>query len=412
MRISSQRLANDIAAIAKATETPGQGASRPTFSDAWARAVEYVQSAARDCGCVVHTDAAGNIHLRPSVHERTSPVWLSGSHLDSVPQGGDLDGVLGVLAPLELLRAARESGRPAPPLEVVIFAEEEGTTFGLGMIGSRAWAGMLVPDQLAQLRNAAGESYLEAGSRHGVRPDRLAAERIEPDQYRGFIELHIEQGPALWKRDEPLAVVTAIAGRRQYQVDVTGTANHAGTTPMGERRDALAAAAEMIAAVESLTTSLAYGAVATVGRITCHPNAVNVIANRVSFTIDFRAARDDVLERGDAAMDAQLTTIARRRGVELQMSKNESLAATPLSPTVCEQLHSAAQRLGRALPETVSGALHDAAILAASIPTAMLFIASRGGISHNPAEYSRIDDIALAAEILYAAISDGEPEAA
>ncbi len=353
MRISSQRLANDIAAIAKATETPGQGASRPTFSDAWARAVEYVQSAARDCGCVVHTDAAGNIHLRPSVHERTSPVWLSGSHLDSVPQGGDLDGVLGVLAPLELLRAARESGRPAPPLEVVIFAEEEGTTFGLGMIGSRAWAGMLVPDQLAQLRNAAGESYLEAGSRHGVRPDRLAAERIEPDQYRGFIELHIEQGPALWKRDEPLAVVTAIAGRRQYQVDVTGTANHAGTTPMGERRDALAAAAEMIAAVESLTTSLAYGAVATVGRITCHPNAVNVIANRVSFTIDFRAARDDVLERGDAAMDAQLTTIARRRGVELQMSKNESLAATPLSPTVCEQLHSAAQRLGRALPETV-----------------------------------------------------------
>jgi len=239
MPISSTRLASDIAAIAQATETPGQGASRPTFSDAWARAAQYVQSAARDCGCAVHTDAAGNIHLRPSVHEQISPVWLSGSHLDSVPHGGDFDGVIGVLAPLELLRAARESGRPAPPLEVVIFAEEEGTTFGLGMIGSRAWAGRLAAEQFAQLRNAAGESYVKAGSRHGVRPDRLAAERIEPDQYRGFIEIHIEQGPELWKRDEPLAIVTAIAGRRQYQIDVTGTANHAGTTPMDERRDAL-----------------------------------------------------------------------------------------------------------------------------------------------------------------------------
>jgi allantoate deiminase len=412
MPISSQRLANDLAAIAAATETPGQGASRPTFSDAWAKAVEYVVDAARACDCVVHADAAGNIHLRPSVHERAKSLWLSGSHLDSVPHGGDFDGVVGVLVPLEVLRAAHEDGREAPPVEVIIFAEEEGTTFGLGMIGSRAWVGTLAADQLAQLQNAAGQSYLEAGARHGVRPDCLANERIDSSRYHGFIEVHIEQGPAMWKRQEPVAIVTAIAGRRQYQVDVMGTANHAGSTKMADRRDALAAAAEMISAVEVLPAALDPCAVATVGCIECRPNAVNVIAEHVSFTIDFRAAADDILERGDAAIRAQLAAIARKRGVDAQIQRSESINATALSPDICRRLHASAERLGHSLRETISGALHDAAILAPEVPTAMLFVASRDGVSHNPAEYSRIDDIALAAQILYTAISGDDGEVA
>jgi len=371
-----------------------------------------VVEAARAVGCVVHTDAAGNVHLRPSVHEGASSVWLSGSHLDSVPHGGDFDGVVGVLVPLEVLRAAHEDGRAAPPLELIVFAEEEGTTFGLGMIGSRAWVGTLVADQLAQLRNAAGRSYSEAGARYGVRPDCLESERIEPSRYRGFIEVHIEQGPAMWKRQEPVAVVMAIAGRRQYQVDVAGIANHAGSTKMADRRDALAAAAELIAAVEALPSALDESAVATVGRIECRPNAVNVIAEHVSFSIDFRAATNDVLERGDAAMQARLADIARTRGADARIHLSESIYATRLSQDVCRRLGDSAERLGHPLSETVSGALHDAAILAPFVPAAMLFVASRDGMSHNPAEYSRIDDIALAAQILYTAISGGDGEAA
>ena len=175
MPISNERLANDIAAIAKYTETPGQGESRPTFSDAWAKAVEYVVDTARRCGCSARADAAGNIHLRPSVHDRASSLWLSGSHLDTVPHGGDFDGVIGVLAPLEVLRTAHDDGEPAPPLEVIIFAEEEGTTFGLGMTGSQIWVGSLDAIHLGQIRNAASETYLEAGSRHGVQPERWRA---------------------------------------------------------------------------------------------------------------------------------------------------------------------------------------------------------------------------------------------
>jgi allantoate deiminase len=412
MPISTQRLGNDLAAIEAATETPGQGATRPTFSNAWANAVKYVVDVARDCGCVVRTDAAGNVHLRPSVHDRARSLWLSGSHLDSVPHGGDFDGVVGVLVPLETLRAAQEDGRTAPLLEVIIFAEEEGTTFGLGMIGSRAWVGTLGGEQLGQLRNAAGQSYLEAGARHGVRPNCLAEDRIDATQYRGFIEVHVEQGPAMWKRNELVALVTAIAGRRQYRVAVKGTANHAGSTKMADRRDALAAAAEMIAAVEAVPAALDPDAVATVGRIECRPNAVNVIAEHVHFTIDLRAATDEVLERGDAAVRAQLAAIALKRGVDASIEQSEAINATELSPTVCRRLCEAAGRLGHSLPETVSGALHDAAILAPYVPTAMLFVASRDGISHNPAEHSRIDDIALAAQILYTAVSGGEGEVA
>ncbi len=412
MPISSERLANDVKAIASYTETPGQGASRPTFSDAWAKAVEYVVDQARRCGCSVRTDAAGNLHLRPSVHDRASSVWLSGSHLDTVPHGGDFDGVIGVLAPLEVLRAAQEDGAPAPPLEVISFAEEEGTTFGLGMTGSQIWAGSLDVHQLGQMRNAGNETYLEAGSRHGVRSERLESERIDPAAYRGFVEIHIEQGPGLWTRGQPVAVVTSIAGRRQSEVEVIGVANHAGATAMGDRRDALAAAAEMIAFVEALPSTLAPSAVATVGRITCRPNAINVIADRVSFSIDFRARTKDVLDAGETNIRQTLSDIGRRRKVDVRIQSIESLEATPLSPIVCGRLIRCAERLGSSLPETTSGALHDAAILAPFIPTAMMFVASRDGISHNPAEWSRIDDVALAARILYTAVTGGEDEVA
>ncbi len=423
MPISLERLERDLETIARATQTSGRGADRPTFSAAWAEAVEYVVREATACGCTVRRHAAGNIHLRPAVYsasktDHTSPkrkrgddnsqspahaLWLSGSHLDSVPQGGNFDGVVGVIVPLEVMRAAREDRRDAP-LELVIFAEEEGTTFGLGMIGSRAWTGQLDSARLAELRNLAGQSYVEAGAPFGVSPDRLPGDRLRPSDYRGMIEVHIEQGPGLWKRDQPVAVVSAIAGRRQYQVHIVGAGNHAGSTSMTDRRDALAGAAEMIAAVESLPAALGQNVVATVGRIECQPNAVNVIAGRATFTIDFRAADHDVLERGDADLRQRLDEIAARRGLELRIDAVESIAATALSRGVCDRLKAAANYHAIELPETVSGALHDAAIIAPHVPTAMLFIASRDGISHNPAEFSRLDDIGLAARILYTSV--------
>jgi allantoate deiminase len=405
MPINADRLHRDFHTIAGFTASPGNGSDRPTFSEHWASAVGYVVAEAKACGASVRTDAAGNTHLRPNGLNPTERVWLSGSHVDSVPHGGDYDGVLGVVAALEVLRAAAEDGRKVA-LEVVNFAEEEGTTFGLGMLGSRAWVGTLDAERLAGVKNKAGQSYLEAGRQYGVDPARMGDDRFRAGDYLGMIELHIEQGPALWKQGQAVAAVTAINGRRQYTVELGGTANHAGSTHMIDRRDALACAAEMIGAVERLPVELGPKVVATVGRIACRPNAVNVIADGVTFTIDFRAPADEIIAAGDGALRARLAAIAERRGIDFAIEQTEGLPAAVMSAEVVERLRQAALHLGCGiLPETVSGALHDAAILAPRLPTAMLFVASRDGISHNPAEFSRIEDMALATRILYEAVT-------
>ncbi|HEX4130093.1 MAG TPA: M20 family metallo-hydrolase [Pirellulales bacterium] len=400
MPISARRLQRDFDTIAGFTATPGHGASRPTFSPTWRAACDYVIAEARAAGCELRVDAAGNIHLRPESHRREDCVWLSGSHLDSVPHGGNFDGVLGVVAPLEVLRAAHDDGRDVP-LELVIFAEEEGTTFGLGMLGSRAWVGTLDAAQLATVCNAPGQNYLEAGAPHGVVVDRLTAEQFRPADCLGLVELHIEQGAAMWKNCQPVAIVTAINGRRQYCVELHGMANHAGSTRMTDRRDALAGAAEAIAAIERLAPTLGGAAVATVGQIHCLPNATNVIPEHVTFSIDFRAPADKILETGSRQLEGLVREIAGRRNLQATCELVESLPAVAMDSGICNSLRRAAERLGHApLPETTSGALHDSAILAPLLPTAMLFVASRDGISHNSAEFSRLEDMVLATEIL------------
>lgn len=412
MPIRADRIAADIEAIGRMTQSPGAGADRPTFSAAWRQARDHVVAAAEQAGCHWRVDAAGNVHVRPRAVDWSRRVWLSGSHLDSVPHGGDFDGVVGVVAALEALRAAHEDGRADLPLEAILFAEEEGTTFGLGMLGSRGWVGTLDAAALHALRDAQGRSWWEAGAAHGAAADRLAAERLDPAAYAGFVEVHIEQGPAMWKHDRHVALVTAIAGRRQYAVTLRGAANHAGSTGMDDRHDALAGAAEVIAAVECLPDLLGDHAVATVGRITVEPNAVNVIAARAEFTIDLRAPEDGALDVGDERIRALVAAAALRRGLEHEVRRTESLPAVRLDAALADRVRAAAGRLGMAsLPEAVSGALHDAAILAPLVPTVMLFVASRDGVSHNPAEFSRIDDVAAAARIL-AAVVEAAPETA
>ena len=402
--VDGKRLARDIEAIARFSEQePSVGYSRPTFSPAWRKARDYVIHEAEAAGCVTRVDAAGNVHARRAGLGWETPAWLCGSHVDSVPTGGKYDGVVGVAVALEVLRAA-----PQAPVELVVFAEEEGTTFDLGMLGSKAWAGTLDAEQLRSLRNARGEDYLSAGAGHGVDPDRLRAERLSAACYHGMVEAHVEQGLSLWKAGEPVAVVTGINGRRQYQCALTGAANHAGSTAMADRRDALAGAAESVLLLEAMARELdgeADHTVITVGRLDAHPNAVNVIAGAVQFSVDFRSPSDQVLQRGEAMLQARLQQAAAARGLALEVTRTELLPAVPLDPGVCRMLHAAAARLDMKLPEASSGALHDTAILAPFLPAAMLFIASRDGISHNPAEFSRTEHIALAARVLVEAFS-------
>jgi allantoate deiminase len=318
-----------------------------------------------------------------------------------VPHGGDYDGVAGVAVALELLRSAAVDGMSSLPLELVVFAEEEGPTFGLGMLGSRAWVGDLAAEHLGKLHNAAGQTYLEAGSSFGVDAARLGDEVIRPQRYLGMIELHIEQGPGLWRRGQRLAVVYAIAGRRQYRVAVTGEANHAGATSMKERKDALVAAARIIGELEPLAERLSEKTVITVGRLSNHPNAVNVIPDRVEFTVDLRSGDDALLERGNHQVRRTVDNVSRGRGLPCRIELTESIPATKLDERLCVRLRRMAELAGIAdVPSLVSGALHDSAVVARHVPTAMLFVPSRDGISHNPAEFSRVEDIAAAAGVI------------
>ncbi|HLA64329.1 MAG TPA: Zn-dependent hydrolase [Rhodothermales bacterium] len=406
MPVQHDRLQRDLDAIAACTATPGDGASRPTFSDAWRAARDYVTGELEQHGCHVRVDAAGNVHARPAGLDWDAPAWLSGSHIDSVPNGGDYDGVTGVIVPLELMRAAHDDGRTDLPLELVIFAEEEGPTFGRGMLGSHAWVGNLDAPELAGLTNSDGATYLEAGAPHGVRPADLEAERVRPASYRGLVEVHVEQGPGMWKNGVPVAVVNAIAGRRQYRGLLTGQANHAGSTGMADRHDALAGAAEVVLGVEALALDLGAHTVATVGRLNVDPNALNVIPGEVAFTVDLRSPGAGPLAAGHARLEGLVADVAARRGLTAALEITETFPPIALDAALCERLQQAAEATGHGrLLVTVSGALHDAAVVAPHLPTAMLFVASRDGISHNPAEFSRTEDLTAAAEILWALVT-------
>jgi allantoate deiminase len=401
--VDAARMARDIDAIAGFSQTdPALGCNRPTFSPAWRKARDYVIREAEAAGCRTRVDAAGNVHARPSALEWGARAWLCGSHVDSVPTGGKYDGVTGVVAALELLRTS-----PRAPVELIVFAEEEGTTFGLGMLGSKAWAGTIGASELAALKNAEGQSYLEAGAGHGVDAGRLQAERFSGAGYFGLVEVHVEQGASLWAAGEPLAVVTAINGRRQYSCILTGTANHAGSTRMEDRRDALAGTADCIHYLESLAHDLCSDVVhtvITVGRMEVQPNALNVIPGRVAFTIDFRSPVEAVLDRGEERLRARLSKFASGRGLSIELTRTEALPVVPMDAGVCARLREAAARVDVRLPDATSGALHDTAILAPLLPSAMLFVASKDGISHNPAELSRVEHIALAVRILAEAL--------
>lgn len=401
MPVQLERIRKDIETIARCTATPGAGATRPTFSQSWADATGYLMEELRRIGCEIRVDAAGNVHARPAALGWDRPAWASGSHLDSVPHGGDYDGVAGVMVPLEILRSAQEEGWSDPPLELIAFAEEEGPTFGLGMLGSRALVGELGPEELGRLHNASGQTYLQAGTPHGVVTEGIGVDLLRKESLLGFIEVHAEQGPGMWKNAQPVAVVSAIAGRFQYRAEYVGQANHAGSTSMFDRQDAMAGAAELMHRLEQLATELSPETVLTVGELHCLPNAINVIPETVRFTIDFRSPDNQLLQTGHRRIEELTRSIAAKRKLRVELEQTEAIAAVQLDASLVAGLDLAATRAGPGpLPKTVSGALHDAAVLAPHLPTVMLFVASRDGISHNPNEFSRVQDITLAARIL------------
>jgi len=368
---------------------PDGGTYRPLYSRAWAAAVERVEHWFKDAGLKTHHDAVGNLWGRADGTEQGKSI-VTGSHIDTVRQGGRLDGALGIVAGLTAVETLlKTKGTPRCTLEVVAICEEEGSGFTTNFWGSRAIVGAIdrVDAELA-----------EAMRERGLDPGRVGT--AARDDIDTFVELHIEQGAVLESSGTPLAVVSAIVGTAQLAVTVTGRADHAGTTPMTMRHDALAGAAAMIQAIEGLARSHGAPAVATVGRIRAEPDQVNVIPGRAMFTVDVRHA-DYGARRGlEERVRSICETIAGERKLRLEIRVLQEKAPVAMHADLRAVLWQAIADSGSKALDLVSGAGHDAQILAARCKVGMLFVPSIGGRSHCPEESTSPAHLELGTKVL------------
>jgi allantoate deiminase len=340
-------------------------------------------------GIKVRIDAAGNLRGVYAAAQPDAPRLLIGSHLDTVPNAGAYDGILGVVLAVALLEELQ--GRRFPfAIEVLGFSEEEGVRFGAPFIGSRALVGRLDP-QLLQVCDSQGVSVHKAIEDFGLDPERIPEAELEKDTL-GYLEFHIEQGPVLEKLNQPLAAVEAIAGQSRIEITFVGRANHAGTTPMHFRHDALAGAAEWVGRVERAGQGVP-GLAATVGRIEAKPGATNVIAGEVRLTLDVRHSSDDIRSRAVAGLIREAQEIASPRGLSVNESTVLNQPAVAMAPFLVDHIEDAIGKAGCKPHRMVSGAGHDAMILAEKVPSAMIFLRTPGGISHDPAESVAAEDV-------------------
>lgn len=394
--------ADELAAISETADA----LTRVYLSPQHLQANQQVGLWMAQAGMIVWQDSVGNICGRYEGEREGAPAILLGSHLDTVRNAGRYDGMLGVLTAIEVVHRLHQQGRRlTKAIEIVGFGDEEGTRFGITLLGSRGLTGTWPDGWLAQT-DADGVSVGQAMVLAGLDPSRIHLAARSVEEIAAYLELHIEQGPCLEQEGLALGVVEAINGARRLNCCFTGEAGHAGTVPMNHRKDALAAAAEWMVLTETMTREYGENLVATVGTLRCAPGAVNVIPGEVTLTLDIRGPNDRPL-------DALLTTllmrgeeIAARRQLRFRAEEFYRIAATACDSGLQQVLSAAVRRVqGRSLT-LPSGAGHDAIAIAERWPSAMLFVRCKGGVSHHPAESVTVDDVALAIEAYFLAVSE------
>jgi N-carbamoyl-L-amino-acid hydrolase len=396
MPVEPKRMLGDLRALAELTGTE-LGAQRVAWTDTWAKAREWERGLLAELPVTVEVDEAGN---QWATLKGDSPQTLIiGSHIDSVPNGGWLDGCLGVLSALEVLRGVAASGRPPITVKLVDWADEEGARFGQSLVGSAAVAGTLQPDELRELRDAEGVSAADAMAAHGVELDAMLNAQGRLENAIGYIELHIEQGPVLEARDLPLGVVTGTYGTERWAVRFTGQAAHSGSTPMDQRRDSLLAAARLALKVRELARTR--GGVGTVGRIAAEPGIPTAVAGVATALVDQRHEEGDVLAEVRAEAERFSLSVAEEEQVDVAWSPLFRIAPIPFDPDLIESAAAIISDLQGSDMRLPSGPLHDAARVAeAGVPTVMLFVRSKRGLSHTREEDTDDADLELAVQAL------------
>ncbi|MEK4296722.1 allantoate deiminase [Paenibacillus sp. FSL R5-0914] len=401
VQASTQKLLELLEELAAFT-TPGPGVTRLLYTEEWSQAQIFLQEKMAGLGLEVSIDKVGNVYGRLSGRDPQQKVILTGSHIDTVVNGGKYDGAYGIAAAMIALQdLQRNFGQPQRTLEVVSFCEEEGSRFPLAYWGSGHVTERYDGSEAETCIDAEGVT-LQAAMTESSFLQGVTDENGARNDIGAFVELHIEQGIILEKTDTQIGVVQGIVGQRRYVVKVSGIANHAGTTPMFMRQDALASAVEMLYVLESSAKTAGEPLVATSGKLEVYPNTPNVIPGEVLFTLDIRHSEEDELERFCEKLLAECNEIAVKRGVILEVTSVLHTVPAPMDTKLSAMLENICRQQAKTYRMMVSGAGHDAQLFAPRCPTAMIFVPSRAGISHSPEEYTSPEQLVAGLEVLTA----------
>ena len=397
--INESRINQTLQELGHLGESP-EGMDRVAYSPEDIAGRDYTIKLMQEAGLETRIDAAGNIIGRRAGSDDNLPAIALGSHTDTVPKGGKYDGALGVMGAIEVIRTLEEQGhRTRHPLEVIDFANEEGTRFHRWLVGSRSMSGLLEQEDLDALDDD-GLSLGPCIADIGGDLSRIGEAVRSPGELAAYFELHIEQGPYLHQSGNPIGVVTGITGRAVFEVEIEGKANHAGTTPMSTRRDALVSASKLILNIQKMAAEQEICRVSTVGSIKAIPNAVNVIPGHASIGLEFRDTDMEALAAAEQELRRITDQAAVDDTVDIEVIRHRFTSAVPITADMQALVAEAAENCGMAWEPLASGAGHDAQAVANIAPVAMIFVPSIDGISHAIEEYSTPQDCANGAQVL------------
>lgn len=403
--MNREKFFDSLHRLAAFTDTPGNGVTRFSWSEADRKARMFLAQELKNMNLAPYQDGIGNLRAVMKGTE-PGPRVIVGSHLDSVRNGGRLDGAFGTIAALEVLRGLCDEGiKPLRDIEFIAFAEEEGSNFGSTCLGSKAITGQTSVADLKKIRGADGESAYNVLRAFGLNPDALPDEQIDPAAVAMFLEVHIEQGARLEKSGERLGIVTAITGMRLTSFCLKGVSNHA-ASPMQGRKDPMAAFAEAAFRLEGLwkNNEFPHDLSCTVGRIECRPNVGIVVPEEINFTVDLRHVDVPTLESAQKTVEDMIASIAEKRGIAMTVRRLSASGGVAMSGKAMDALRNAARKCGVEPCDIISGPAHDAAPMGRIVPAGLLFVPSLKGLSHCEQENTLPEDLELGAQVLEKAV--------
>lgn len=401
LKVNQQRMLQRIKELSQIGKTKQGGVTRKALTAEDQAGLELVKKWMVEAGLTVRTDHAGNVIGRKEGTDPNAPAVLIGSHIDTVPNGGNFDGTVGVIGGIEVATIIEEENlQLAHPLEIISFSDEEGTRFQGGLFGSRAMVGKTTEKDL-QTKDENGITRTEALKNVQLDPNLLATVKRTSEQVKVFLEMHIEQGPYLQSVNKPVGIVTGIAGPSWFSIKIQGLSGHAGTVPMSLRNDPMGGATEIIQAIEVIAIKDPSAVtVATVGKIEAFPNGTNVIPEYVEFTLDLRDI--DLQRRDNALHDVKnaVNQICEKRGLTYDITEHLIQDPIQCADHIIQAMTKAGETIGVEAPLMISGAGHDAMIMSEITDIGLLFVRCKDGISHNPNEWAEIEDIEIGTSLL------------